>query len=1438
MDNPTSQQDLYQAFRAARGANDMLALCSAVDDAALDELTAAAGAQLATASGQEANAIRERLDSLRQLRSEQAEAIEQMRAMRSQLAALPPAEHHFLAFMAVRDLRGMLDLASQLNDDELAALDALADEKLAAAGGDEVKAIRARLESLRELRSEQADTLAGARQLRAQLADMNEDERLLLAFESAASPAQIMALVGRTPNHELDDLEAAVTAKLAAAADEEATALQQRLEDLRAWRNTEQTARRTLAALGEEGEQALVSRVVAWVEQPDWGASERFAAEHAATLLTEAGAAALTLLVMTNPDNEELALHQNLLAACRGQGSAAAYRQLRSELNFQAALASPVGQAVLAYVQADDAAAAGLLAAGGLLLTAEAQHLLDDLAKYTAAQGSDDDRARLAARLDAWQAAWRRKVSGPLRAAPAPLAEDGGLDWRLQDNPRAPEATPRGDRYIVVNTRNSAVGPGAQVLNIFDVGELPLRWQRPQETRPDLAAGAVGRAAELDDLHRRLSRSGGAAIVSAGTSAAVRGQPGIGKTVLAALYAARHADDYPGGVIWLDVGPTLRTAESAAPLLQKLAAHAYAADARSQLLDNLVFAADTVQALLAGHGRLLLVLDNVWSEAVVDALKAAAPPGSALLLTTRDYDVAFALERSQQAIQPLDVLTAADARLLLQEKLPDLAPDLADALAQGLGRHAQALTLAAGALAARKAPRYAQTVAEILARVRGGRGFGDLPRMEKRERQTVVEIALKYSYDYLGEALPAGAAQQAWFRGLGAFALESTFEPAAAAALWQCAGATAEEFLLMLDGLALVQEVQPGAGAAGRWQQHAILRAYALSLQETAERQTLAERHAAYYLDLAVACYRALPRNNDRVEMEFAQIEHAFAWCREFSPSRLVTLTNVLGDFLLVRGRSALLGVWGQAALDAAARLDDAVGKANTLQSLGDLERRLGNIEAARGHYDAALPLYEAEQARLGKANTLQSLGDLESRLGNIEAARGHYDAALPLYEAEQDPVGKMNVFIGVARMEAALGNRARADDLYQRVFSLADAIGFGQHPVTQDLRREYAEFRQTDAQADDPTAQTHLQALVDQLIAWVQIADLAEQQQFLAANAGALLTDDGELALHLLLQANPNHPLLRRGLALLRRSRELGIDAAYAELAAALNDPVQQAVAALLAAENDEELQRVLTNAEPLAAPAAIFALAALLDGALAAQDGPNVARFAVLLVLLVERYNYADAVVPVEQRQAVVEVCANLLPLAEQIDPQLAAGLREQAGWACNRLGAALADEQQDHPAALAAFTRGLSFDAGNAVLRRNRAGEQIVLNDLAAAAADIEQAAALEPDAPRLVTLRSDLAAWQGDAATLLALSAPRIAANAEEAPGYFYRSLGLLLGGDPVAARAAMAQSCQFTAAEQQRDGLDTLAKLAVVHPAHAGELALLADVLRGEEGEQP
>ncbi|WP_157068082.1 tetratricopeptide repeat protein, partial [Desulfosarcina cetonica] len=78
----------------------------------------------------------------------------------------------------------------------------------------------------------------------------------------------------------------------------------------------------------------------------------------------------------------------------------------------------------------------------------------------------------------------------------------------------------------------------------------------------------------------------------------------------------------------------------------------------------------------------------------------------------------------------------------------------------------------------------------------------------------------------------------------------------------------------------------------------------------------------------------------------------------------------------------------GQAVLG---RVNQLIGDALSKKLLGDLERRLGNVDQARGHYDHAIELYQKEQDQLGLANALQALGDLESRLGNVDQARGHY---------------------------------------------------------------------------------------------------------------------------------------------------------------------------------------------------------------------------------------------------------------------------------------------------------------------------------------------------------------------------------------------------------------------------------------------------------------
>ena len=1086
-------------------------------------------------------------------------------------------------------------------------------------------------------------------------AQMSQAARLQLMFETVSDSTGMMGLVAATDDDSLDQLEAATEVKIEAAGSEEAADLQQRLGDLRRWRATGQQAQAALAQWDDAAIAALTGQLMAWIETPDWDASADYLRAHAAELLTDAGAAALTLLRMHNPDDASIEMHVNLLAVCRQIGIEAGYAQLRQEFAQQEQIArfeqSPLWQAVIAFVQAADDDAAAQLQSQPLLSTTDARDALQMLLDRAIQTGATQAALRIAARLALWQAAWGAAVGGPLRRADEDRRPEPAQPWR-ESVERQSLGMERAAQIRIVTANNCTIGDNNTLLNIYNVGELPLAWGRPNETRPDLAAAAVGRARDLDDLHRRLQNDAGGLIAIVG----MRGMAGVGKTVLAAMYATRYADQFPGGVIWVSVGPQVRQADHVTPLLQRLAAYAYNRDVRVAWLDQIVFAPDAVQMLLGRHGRLLLIFDDVWSVEAATALKAAAPPGSAVLLTTRDHRVAYALG-GPDAVQELDVLTADDARGLLQKRAPGLPDDLANRVAEKLGRHAQALALAGSALYLRKPHRYAVTAADILERVARGVGFGDLPDLDQADQETNVEIALKYTYDYLGEDRQYGAQRQACLRALGSFAQETSFDAAAAASLWQTSTAVAEEMLLLFDHLALIRE------ESDRWQQHAILRAYALSLQTAAEKLALPERHADHYLKLAQA---SIPSATDRVALEFIQIEHAFAWCQQHSPSRATRLANIVSQVMFIRGRAGQAGEWLRASLDAANQTGDRGGRANTLKSLGDLERRLGNVDAARRHYDAALPLYEAEQARLGRANTLKSLGDLESRLGNVDAARRHYDAALDLYRAEQEPGGIINTLVSQARLEVGTGNLDLVRSLYEQAFRVADQTGYADHPIVQGMRREYAAL-------------------------------------------GAASTE-GAIAQNLV------------GLAL----------------------------SALLQVDSDQALAQALHDHPILHEAPGLFALAGLLNQALQAQERAEITRLLVFLVALLQSYNDThQEEFDLEAHSAVIDLCAQVIPLAGQLDAGLATALRQEAAWACNTLGNHAADTLKDLAQAVAAYSRGLTFDPANAMLLRNRAGVHLNRRDLAAAQADIAAAAALQPDAPRLADLRQALAAAQGEA-----------------------------------------------------------------------------------------
>ena len=133
-----------------------------------------------------------------------------------------------------------------------------------------------------------------------------------------------------------------------------------------------------------------------------------------------------------------------------------------------------------------------------------------------------------------------------------------------------------------------------------------------------------------------------------------------------------------------------------------------------------------------------------------------------------------------------------------------------------------------------------------------------------------------------------------------------------------------------------------------------------------------------------------------------------------------------MNDFMMNRGRAAQIYQWSQVALGIA-------------EQLGDFGR---------------------------KANTLRSLGDLESRLRNVAAARGHYEAALALYELEEEPGGIINTLVSQAELEAATTSITSSLRLYEAAFAVANGTGFANHPAVKGMRQRYEVQRELEQSA------------------------------------------------------------------------------------------------------------------------------------------------------------------------------------------------------------------------------------------------------------------------------------------------------------------------------------------------------------------------------------
>lgn len=118
-------------------------------------------------------------------------------------------------------------------------------------------------------------------------------------------------------------------------------------------------------------------------------------------------------------------------------------------------------------------------------------------------------------------------------------------------------------------------------------------------------------------------------------------------------------------------------------------------------------------------------------------------------------------------------------------------------------------------------------------------------------------------------------------------------------------------------------------------------------------------------------------------------------------------------------------------------QVQDDLGRANALRSLGDLEMRLGRVGVAREHFELAVVLYTNMQTDLGRANALRSLGDLEHEIGKLPTARGHFKLAIQLYTEVKDDLGRANALKSLGDLEHGLGKVEVARGHYELALEL-----------------------------------------------------------------------------------------------------------------------------------------------------------------------------------------------------------------------------------------------------------------------------------------------------------------------------------------------------------------------------------------------------------------
>ncbi len=566
-------------------------------------------------------------------------------------------------------------------------------------------------------------------------------------------------------------------------------------------------------------------------------------------------------------------------------------------------------------------------------------------------------------------------------------------------------------------------------------GEGPL--DRPGHCVPRQLPTALrhfcGRRGELAELDRLLDE---ALATQAMLVTAISGTAGIGKTTLAVYYAHRVADRFPDGQLYVN----LRGFGADAAMMEPAEAMRRFLDALGVPPERIPADLDAQAALYRSHlagRRMLLVLDNARDSAQVLPLLPGTP-GCLVLVTSRSQLTGLIAAAGAYPLT-LDLLTGAEARLLLSRRLgTDRVDAEPTAVAEIIDRCAR-LPLALALMAARAAVRPAVALRLLT---------DELCDTQQRwqaltnddDPASDVRTVLSWSY----QALTPAAARL--FRLLGLHPGQDT-DALAAASLAGLATDEARSLLAELTQASLLVEHVPG-----RYTFHDLLRDYATHLTHTVDpeehRRAATRRildhylHSAYTAALLLAQpYEPLtlrpPRPGVTPERATGQQQAMHWFTVEYrvllaAISHAVTagyethawqLTWTVATFLDRQGHWHDFAAAGRSAVAAADRLADPAVQAWARRTLARACTRLNRFDDADAHLRDALSLCVESADQTGQADTQHYLAVLCWRWNRLETALEHSLQCLELSRVVGHRGRLAGALNGVGWFRALLGD-------------------------------------------------------------------------------------------------------------------------------------------------------------------------------------------------------------------------------------------------------------------------------------------------------------------------------------------------------------------------------------------------------------------------------